>query len=187
MNNIMKKIIGLLIAMCIIIFVSSADPINTINNKHPQPKIKIKAIKDTIDTINDGTIEINVGNTWPTGLNVDISAIGPPEVYFFSEIFEDGAKGIAGGNFIVPPGQNRTIYILVRSDKIGKYSVQINGEYYTEMFSEDNIDSNRLQFTQLFKVNGKSQKVPEARYSLNNPFSTLNNIVDMIRELGINI
>lgn len=118
-----------------------------------QPTVRFITLSDTINKTNDGTILIFAQNPSSNNftVSVDLSVIGPPEIYFYNtQLFRlNETNGITNTFFAVKSGQERTIYINVKSDKIGAYSVKIEGEYYPVGIM---ADKQKLSFTQIFKV-----------------------------------
>lgn len=159
----MNKIIGFIVAICILIGIVYAATDNQ-NLEKPlkkvQPVVKLKTLDNKITDSTDGLIQIFVDNPSQNALNVDVSAVG--NVYFFGTMFPlAGKKNNAGGNFIVPPGQQRTENIMIRSNILGTYIVQIYIEYYTE--ANRDVYPRKYSFKETFNVKTKSHNITEDR------------------------
>lgn len=159
----MNKIIGFVVAISLLIGIVYAANFQDLEKplKKVQPVVKLKTLNAKVTNDTDGEIEIFVNNPSQNALNIDVTVIG--NVYFFGQIFPlDGIIGTGGNNFIVPPGQQITEDIMVRSDNLGTYPVQIFVEYYTE--SNIDVRPQKISFKDTFKVTEKSHNIPEDRF-----------------------
>lgn len=162
--NKMSKTIGVIVAISLLIgIVYAAADLQNLEKpiKKVQPVVKLKTLNAKITNNTDGEIEIFVNNPSQNALNIDVKVIG--NVYFFGKIFHlDGVIGTGGTNFIVLPGQQITEDIMVRSDYLGTYPVQIFIEYYTE--SNIDVRPQKISFKDTFKVTEKGHKVLDGKF-----------------------
>lgn len=109
-------------------------------------------MNDEIKKDQDGMIELYMDNPSlnDVTLTVDARISVPSGIHISGEGFgQTGSAGIVYGVFEVLPGNARTIYITVKAEKIGDFSIQFSGTYYPD----DNKDAYQpISLTQSFKV-----------------------------------
>ena len=99
------------------------------------PTVILRPVNDVIDTSQDGIIELYVSNPPINNvtLNLDASISVPSAIHIYgSEFSSSGAAGDISGFFSVPPGTNRTMYVYIRGEKIGTYTVHVSGRYWPD-------------------------------------------------------
>jgi len=125
------------------------------------PVVKLRPVNDVIDSGEDGLIEMYMDN--PTvnevNLSVDVRVSVPAGIHVNGEGFgQAAAAGTVYGIFTVPPGQARTVYLNVKADKVGTFTLHLTGLYYPE----NNKDSYYpISFTHPFTVNEVSEDIDE--------------------------
>jgi len=97
------------------------------------PIVKIRPVNDVVTKDTPGLIEFYFSN--PTindvDLTVDIYVSVPAGVHVSGEGFSTGgAAGTIHGHFVVPAGSDRTIYMNVVGEKVGKQMVHAEVIYY---------------------------------------------------------
>ena len=131
------------------------------------PTIRLRPVNDVIDIDRDGLIELLFRNP---ALNdhamvVDLTVAIPSGFHLYGEGFAtDTAAGAASATYSVPPGLSRTIYLNVKAEKTGSFTVHFSGNYWPEgnkdLFSP-------ISLTHPFTVNGVSPN--PANPDLTNP------------------
>jgi hypothetical protein len=125
------------------------------------PTVKIRPVNDEIRKDQDGMIELYMDNPSlnDVTLTVDAHISVPSGLHVYGQGFgEAGAAGTVYGVFEVPPGKARTIYITIKSEKIGDFSAQFSGTYYPD----SNKDAYQpISLTHPFKVLEASAKPNE--------------------------
>lgn len=99
------------------------------------PTVVLRPVNDVIDTSQDGIIELYVSNPPINNvtLNLEASISVPSAIHIYGSGFSSsGAAGDISGFFSVPPGINRTMYVYIRGEKIGTYTVNVNGRYWPD-------------------------------------------------------
>lgn len=125
------------------------------------PVVKLRPVNDVIDSGEDGLIEMYMDN--PTinevNLSVDVRVSVPAGIHVNGEGFgQAAAAGTVYGLFTVPPGQARTVYLNVKADKVGTFTLHLTGLYYPE----NNKDSYYpISLTHPFVVNEVSKDIEE--------------------------
>ncbi|MFY1110184.1 MAG: hypothetical protein AB3K77_00610 [Methanosarcinaceae archaeon] len=125
------------------------------------PVVKLRPVNDVIDSGDDGLIEMYMDN--PTinevNLSVDVRVSVPAGIHVNGEGFgQAAAAGTVYGTFTVPPGQARTVYLNVKADKVGTFTLHLTGLYYPE----NNKDSYYpISLTHPFVVNEVSEDIEE--------------------------
>ncbi len=97
------------------------------------PVVKIRPVNDVVTKNNPGLIEFYFSN--PTindvVLTVDIYVSVPAGVHVSGEGFSTGgAAGTIHGHFVVPAGSDRTVYMNVVGEKVGRQMVHAEVIYY---------------------------------------------------------
>jgi hypothetical protein len=90
-------------------------------------------VNDEITRNQDGIVEIFFSN--PTindvELTVDLLVTVPSGIHVYGEGFgRGGAAGAVVGDFEVPPGTSRTIFLNIKSEKIGTFPLHFSGQYW---------------------------------------------------------
>ena len=120
------------------------------------PTVRLRPVNDVIGQHQDGIVEVLFRNPVLNErvMIVDMTVAMPSGFHLYGEGFAtDSAAGAASGTYSVPPGQSRTIYINVKSEKAGRFTVQFSGTYWPKG-SKDLF--NPLSLTHLFIVNEPS-------------------------------
>ncbi|MCQ1535371.1 hypothetical protein FTO70_06640 [Methanosarcina sp. KYL-1] len=128
------------------------------------PVVKLRPVNDVIESGKDGLIEMYMDN--PTvnevNLSVDMRISVPAGIHVNGEGFgQAAAAGTVHGMFTVPPGEARTVYINVKADQVGTFTLHLSGLYYPE----NNKDSYYpISLTHPFTVTEASEdtKVPDS-------------------------
>ncbi len=99
------------------------------------PTVTLRPVNDVIDKSQDGLVELYINN--PSLNNVtltsDVQIAVPSGIHVYGEGFGyGGAAGTVAGTFTVPPGTARTIYINIKADKVGDYTVHFTGLYWSD-------------------------------------------------------
>lgn len=125
------------------------------------PVVKLRPVNDVIDSGQDGLIEMYMDN--PTvnevNLSVDVRVSVPAGIHVNGEGFgQAAAAGTVYGKFTVPPGQARTVYLNVKADKIGTFTIHLTGMYYPENKKDSYYP---ISLTHPFVVNEVSEDIDE--------------------------
>ena len=120
------------------------------------PTVRLRPVNDVIDQDTDGLVEILFRNPVlnETVMVVDVTVTIPSGTHIYGEGFAtDTAGGAASGSFRTPPGQSRTIYVSIKSEQIGRFTIHFSGAYWPE----GNKDLfNPISLTHPFVVNAPS-------------------------------
>ena len=122
------------------------------------PTVTLRPVNDVIDKSQDGLVELCINN--PSLNNVtltsDVQIAVPSGIHVYGEGFGyGGAAGTVAGTFTVPPGTVRTIYINIKAEKVGDYTVHFTGLYW----SDDDKDS----FQQISLTHPLTVKEPSSK------------------------
>ena len=119
------------------------------------PVVRLRPVTDQIDSCADGLIELFFSNPSlnEVTLQGDVYVSVPSGIHVYGDGFGTAAAaGTAYGQFTVPPGTARTIYLNIKADKtaVGNtYSIHFSGTYWPE----GNKDAwNPISLTHPFKV-----------------------------------
>ena len=141
--------------------VSEEPQVSSVGKFRVGPVVKLRPVNDVIDSGEDGLIEMYMDN--PTinevNLSVDVRVSVPAGIHVNGEGFgQAAAAGMVYGTFTVPPGQARTVYLNVKADKVGTFTLHLTGLYYPE----NNKDSYYpISLTHPFVVNEVSEDIEE--------------------------
>ena len=139
--------------------VSSEEPISQTTLSVAQtgsfriaPVVKVRPANDVVEKGTPGLVEFYFSN--PTlndiSLTADVYVSVPSGLHVSGEGFSaGGAAGDVHGNFIVPPGSDRTVYTDVIGEKTGQYIVHAEVMYYPQN-EKDNYQ--QLSLTHPFTV-----------------------------------
>ena len=120
------------------------------------PTVRLRPVNDVIDQDQDGIVEVLLRNPVVNDVSMvtDMTVSIPSGFHIYGNGFAtDVAAGAASGSFETPPGQSRTIYMNIKSEKVGRATVQFSGLYWPK----GNKDLyNPLSFTHGFTVNQPS-------------------------------
>lgn len=120
------------------------------------PTVTLRPVNDVIDKSQDGIVELYMDNPSlnDVTLNVDARISVPSGIHVYGEGFgQAGAAGTIYGTFSIPPGKARTIYINVKADKTGSFTVHFSGLYWPD---DNKDDFNPISLTHPFVVNEPS-------------------------------
>ncbi len=126
------------------------------------PTVVLRPVNDVITADEDGLVELYIDNPSlnDVTLNVDARISVPSGIHVYGQGFgQAGAAGTAYGTFSMPPGSARTIYINIKGDKVGTYTVHFSGLYWPG----DNKDNyNPISLSHPFEVKEPSANPEEA-------------------------
>jgi hypothetical protein len=116
------------------------------------PVVKVRPVNDVVEKGTPGLVEFYFSN--PTlndiSLTADVYVSVPSGLHVSGEGFSaGGAAGDVHGNFIVPPGSDRTVYMDVVGEKTGQYIVHAEVMYYPQ---NDKDNYQQLSLTHPFTV-----------------------------------
>jgi len=116
------------------------------------PVVKVRPVNDVVKAGSPGVVEFYFSN--PTlndlPLTADVYVSVPAGVHVTGEGFSSGgAAGDIHGNFIVPPGSDRTVYMDVVGEKPGQAIVHAEVMYYPQ---NDKNNFQQLSLTFPFTV-----------------------------------
>lgn len=119
------------------------------------PVVRLRPVTDEIDSSRDGLVELFFSNPSLNDVTLqgDIYVSVPSGIHVYGEGFGLAeAAGTVYGQFIVPPGTARTLYLNIKADETaaGKtYFIHFSGQYWPG----DNKDAyNPISLTHPFKV-----------------------------------
>lgn len=120
------------------------------------PSVALRPVNDVIDTTQDGLVELYMRN--PTlndvTLTVDMEISVPSGIHVYGEGFGYGAAaGTVAGTFTVPPGSVRTVYLNIKGEKVGTFTIHFSGLYYP---GDRKDDYNPISLTHPIVVNEPS-------------------------------
>ena len=120
------------------------------------PTVRLRPVNDVIDSGKDGLVEILFRNPVvnDTNMIVDLTVSLPSGIHVSGEGFAtSAAAGAASATFTVVPGQSQTIYLNVKSEKVGQFTIHFSGLYWPQ----GNKDLfNPISLTHPFTVNEPS-------------------------------
>jgi hypothetical protein len=126
------------------------------------PTVILRPVNDVVTENEDGLVELYIDNPSvnDVSLNVDARISVPSGIQVYGQGFgQAGAAGTVYGTFSVPPGSARTIYIDIKGDKVGSFTVHFSGLYWPG----DNKDNyNPISLTHPFEVKEPSANPEEA-------------------------
>ncbi|KAF5423373.1 MAG: hypothetical protein C5S45_01010, partial [Candidatus Methanocomedens sp.] len=99
------------------------------------PTVVLRPVNDVIDTTQDGIIELFVLNPSINNvtLNLEATISMPSGIHIYGSGFSSaGGAGNVYGFLSVPPGNSRTMYVNIRGEKIGSYTVNVTGHYWPD-------------------------------------------------------
>ena len=122
------------------------------------PTVLLRPVNDVITKNEDGLIELYIDNPSLNDVTMNVDArISVPSagVKIYGQGFgQAGAAGAVYGTFSVPPGSVRTIYINIKGEKVGNFTVHFDAFYWLE----DNKDNyTQLSLNQSFMVQEPSE------------------------------
>lgn len=123
------------------------------------PDVFLRPVNDIITSKEDGLVELYIDNPSlnDVTLNVDARISVPSGIHVYGEGFgQAGGAGTVYGTFSVPPGTARTIYINIKGEKLGNFTVNFFGYYWLE---DDKDNYNKLSLNHSFTI-----KEPSVNY-----------------------
>ena len=120
------------------------------------PTVRLRPVNDVIDSGKDGLVEILFRNPVvnDTNMIVDLTVSLPSGIHVSGEGFAtSAAAGAASATFTVVPGQSQTIYLNVKSEKVGQFTIHFSGLYWPQ---GDKDLFNPISLTHPFTVNEPS-------------------------------
>ncbi len=132
------------------------------------PIVRIRPVNDVVTKDKPGLVEFYFSN--PTindvPLTVDVYVSVPSGVHVSGEGFSVGsAAGTIHGHFLVPPGSDRTVYMNVVGEKVGKYLIHVEVIYYP---GNKKNDYQQISLTHPFDIR---EPAPNIVKGLNHPIS----------------
>ncbi len=123
------------------------------------PIVRIRPVNDVVTKDKPGLVEFYFSN--PTindvPLTVDVYVSVPSGVHVSGEGFSVGsAAGTIHGHFVVPPGSDRTVYMNVVGEKIGKYLIHVEVIYYP---GTKKNDYQQISLTHPFDIKEPTQNI----------------------------
>ena len=113
----------------------TATPVLTDGKFRVGPTVTLRPVNDVIDKHQDGLVEIYMNNPSlnDVTLYADVQISVPSGVHVYGEGFGyGGAAGTVAGTFEVPPGTVRSIYINIKSEKTGDFTIHFTGLYWPD-------------------------------------------------------
>jgi hypothetical protein len=126
------------------------------------PTVVLRPVNDVLTENEDGLVELYIDNPSinDVTLNVDARISVPSGIHVYGEGFgQAGAAGTVYGTFSVPPGTARTIYLDIKGDKVGTFTVHFSGMYWP---GDDKDSYNPISLTHPFEVKEPSANPEEA-------------------------
>jgi hypothetical protein len=126
------------------------------------PTVTLRPVNDVITENEDGIVELYIDNPSlnDVTLNVDARISVPAGIHVYGQGFaQTGAAGTVYGTFSVPPGSARTIYINIKGEKVGTFTVHFSGLYWP---GDNKDDYNPISLSHPFIVEQASKNPGEA-------------------------
>lgn len=104
------------------------------------PTVRLRPVNDIIDKSTDGLVEIYLNNPSLNNvtLNFDVEISAPSGIHIYGQGYAlAGAAGTVSGIFEVPPGKVRTIFLNIKAEKTGDFTIQFSGLYWPGNNKED--------------------------------------------------
>ena len=121
------------------------------------PTVNLRPVNDLIDQDKDGLVEAVFRNP---ALNdktmiVEMSVSIPSGFHIYGEgLASDTAAGVASASFTIQPGQSRNIYLNVKSEKVGTFTIHFSGLYWPD---NDKDNFKPISLTHPFTVRAPSR------------------------------
>lgn len=128
------------------------------------PTVRLRPVTDVIEAEQDGVVEFYMDNPSlnTVTLHVEARISIPSGFHIYGQGFAQASGGgTVSSRFDVPPGNARTIAILIKADKsarIGSHIIQFSGLYYPD---ENKDDYQQISLTYPIKVKEPSNE-PES-------------------------
>ena len=120
------------------------------------PTVRLRPVNDVIDQNKDGIVEVLFRNPAlnETIMVVDLTVSVPAGIHIYGENYaQSSAAGAASNVYRVLPGQSQTIKLYIKSEKVGRYTIDFSSTYWPE----NNRDlNNPVSLTHPFDVRAPS-------------------------------
>ena len=120
------------------------------------PTVRLRPVNDVIDQNKDGIVEVLFRNPVlnETVMVVDLTVSVPAGIHIYGEGYaQSSAAGAASNTYRVVPGQSQTVKLFVKSEKVGRYTIDFSSVYWPEGNKDLN---NPVSLTHPFDVRSPS-------------------------------
>ncbi len=130
------------------------------------PTVRLRPVTDVIEAEQDGVVEFYMENPSlnTVTLHVEARISIPGGFHIYGQGFAQASGGgTVSSKFDVPPGNARTIAIVIKADKsarIGSHILQFSGLYYPDE-NQDNYQQISLTYPITVKVTSKEPESPQ--------------------------
>ena len=97
--------------------------------------MRLRPVNDVIDQNKDGIVEVLFRNPAlnETVMVVDLTVSVPAGIHIYGEGYaQSSAAGAASNTYRVVPGQSQTVKLFVKSEKVGRYTIDFSSVYWPE-------------------------------------------------------
>lgn len=120
------------------------------------PTVRLRPVNDVIDQNKDGIVEVLFRNPAlnETVMVVDLTVSVPAGIHIYGEGYaQSSAAGAASNTYRVLPGQSQTVKLFIKSEKVGRYTIDFSSVYWPEGNKDLN---NPVSLTHPFDVRAPS-------------------------------
>ena len=120
------------------------------------PTVRLRPVNDVIDQNKDGIVEVLFRNPAlnETVMVVDLTVSVPAGIHIYGEGYaQSSAAGAASNTYRVLPGQGQTLKLFIKSEKVGRYTIDFSSVYWPEGNKDLN---NPVSLTHPFDVRAAS-------------------------------
>lgn len=120
------------------------------------PTVRLRPVNDVIDQNKDGIVEVLFRNPAlnETVMVVDLTVSVPAGIHIYGEGYaQSSAAGAASNTYRVVPGQSQTVKLFIKSEKVGRYTIDFSSVYWPEGNKDLN---NPVSLTHPFDVRAPS-------------------------------
>ena len=120
------------------------------------PTVRLRPVNDVIDQNKDGIVEVLFRNPAlnETVMVVDLTLSVPAGIHIYGEGYsQSSAAGAASNTYRVLPGQSQTLKLFIKSEKVGRYTIDFSSVYWPEGNKDLN---NPVSLTHPFDVRAAS-------------------------------
>ena len=99
------------------------------------PTVRLRPVNDVIDQNKDGIVEVLFRNPAlnETIMVVDLTVSVPAGIHIYGEGYaQSTAAGATSNTYRVLPGQSQTIKLFIKSEKVGRYTIDFSSVYWPE-------------------------------------------------------
>ena len=118
--------------------------------------MRLRPVNDVIDQNKDGIVELLFRNPTlnETVMVVDLTVSVPAGIHIYGEGYaQSSAAGAASNTYRVLPGQSQTVKLFIKSEKVGRYTIDFSSVYWPEGNKDLN---NPISLTHPFDVRAAS-------------------------------